>query len=144
MIHLQASLDSGKFHAPVLVPGYIEYDNISQDTHSTSCNGICMVRVQNKTIQIMVSNNFRHKLLHVMVITPACYGDHLINIYQTAGNPIVTHKHVLTTPAKTDITGGKPVRRYTIPSSTMVLPENRVPDKSHQTSERAGTTRPQT
>ena len=49
-----------------------------------------------------------------------------------------------TTPAQTDITGDKLVRRYTIPSSTIVLPENKVPYKTHRTSARAGTTHPQT
>ena len=35
----------------------------------------------------------------------------------------------LDNPGPTDITRGKPVWRYTIPSSTIVLPENRAPDK---------------
>ena len=36
---------------------------------------------------------------------------------------MVTIRHALTTPAQKDIPGCKPVRHYTIPSSTMVLPE---------------------
>ena len=50
---------------------------------------------------------------------------------------------ILDNPAQTDITGGKPVRCYTIPSSAIVLPENRALDNPHRTSERAGTTQPQ-
>ena len=44
----------------------------------------------------------------------------------------------LTIPAQRDITGEKPVRRYPIPSSTIVLP------KTYRISERTGETRPQT
>ena len=36
---------------------------------------------------------------------------------------MVTHEHVITGPAQIDITGGNRVRRYTMPSSTIVLPE---------------------
>ena len=48
---------------------------------------------------------------------------------QTAANPMVTSEHALTTSAQTDITGGKPVLRYTIPSSTIVLLETECPSK---------------
>ena len=33
-----------------------------------------------------ISNNYRYKLLHVMVITPARYGDHSINIFTRYGS----------------------------------------------------------
>ena len=69
VIHLQPSLDSSNFHAPVLLSTCARIHNISQDTHYPFCNGICMVKsskqdntaeilngicmvgVQNKTIQ---------------------------------------------------------------------------------------------
>ena len=38
---------------------------------------------------------------------------------QAAVNPLVTREHVLTTPAQTEITGGKPVRRYKYTASML-------------------------
>ena len=52
VIHLQAPLDSGKFHAPVLVPGYIYSTIIYHKIHITRfAMEYVWLRVQSKTIQ---------------------------------------------------------------------------------------------